>query len=313
VKKGKDTIITDLEEDILSVDSKKMNRPFRSWKSALKNWARRGPIEFRRLKAGDDCAFDFLREEGIETEVLGPLTTRVDGRDGLKFLGNPPKGVHAFEDGDAPDFTGLSASHTINGHSVILRMRYGRFRFLFAGDLNHEAETHLLKNSPGDLRSEVFKVPHHGSADFDRNFIKAVSPVISVISSGDENSRKEHIHPRATLVGALGRFSRIDEPIILITELVAFFNVEGFIAPKWHNMSATGAREAKKRGSKIVNIPERKSFFSFSRTAFGIVKIRTDGNRLLVYTNSGQDRKKEVYAFTASRPGQVRRVDVKRT
>ncbi len=55
-------------------------------------------------------------------------------------------------------------------------------------------------------------MPHHGSADFSGAFIKMVSPVVSVVSSGDESARKEYIHPRATLMGALGKHSRVDEP-----------------------------------------------------------------------------------------------------
>ena len=47
-------------------------------------------------------------------------------------------------------------------------------------------------------------MPHHGSADFSGAFLQAVSPVVSVVSSGDDTARKEFIHPRATLVGALG-------------------------------------------------------------------------------------------------------------
>ena len=35
-----------------------------------------------------------------------------------------------------------------------------------------------------------------------------------------------------------------------------------------------------------------------SRAAFGIVRVRTDGERLLVFTNSGQADLKEAYAFS---------------
>ena len=38
-------------------------------------------------------------------------------------------------------------------------------------------------------------------------------------------------------------------------------------------------------------------FFGFSRTAFGLVKTRTDGKRLLVYTDSGNVQMKEAYAY----------------
>jgi hypothetical protein len=51
--------------------------------------------------------------------------------------------------------------------------------------------------------------------------VQAVSPVVSVVSSGDENARKDYIHPRATLVGALGKWSRVPEPLVFVTELVA--------------------------------------------------------------------------------------------
>ncbi|HAP78492.1 MAG TPA: competence protein, partial [Acidimicrobiaceae bacterium] len=36
-----------------------------------------------------------------------------------------------------------------------------------------------------------------------------------------------YIHPRATLMGALGRYSRAAEPLVFVTELVAFFQLEG--------------------------------------------------------------------------------------
>ena len=71
-------------------------------------------------------------------------------------------------------------------------------------------------------------MPHHGSADFSGAFVQMVSPIISIVSSGDESAKKEYIHPRATLMGALGRHSRVDEPLIFVTELVAFFNLEGW-------------------------------------------------------------------------------------
>ena len=44
-------------------------------------------------------------------------------------------------------------------------------------------------------------------------------------------------------------------------------------------------------------VKKMKSFFGFSRTAYGIVRVRTDGERLLVFTNSGQADLKEAYAY----------------
>ena len=97
-------------------------------------------------------------------------------------------------------------------------------------------------------------------------------------------ARKEFIHSRATLMGTLGRCSRVDEPLIFVTELVAFFNVEG-----WARL--TDKNKDKKKAAR------RGQFFAFSRDAYGIVKTRTDGKRMLVYTDSGKTNMKEAYCY----------------
>ena len=287
------TILTGLVNNPLTVPDQEMNLPFREWKKALKDWDSRAGIEFRRLAFGDDDAFDFFTGDDLEISVLGPFLTKKGGVTGLTFLGNPPKGPRVGHDSlqlGEEGFTGLSASHTINGHSIVFRLRYGAFSYLFAGDLNDESSRILARSHQQgaiNLRSEVFKVPHHGSADFSGAFFQMVSPIISIVSSGDESARKEYIHPRATLMGALGRHSRVDEPLVFVTELVAFFNLEGF-----------ARLSDKKKDAK------RGEFFGFSRNAFGIVKTRTDGSRLLVYTDSGKANLKEAYAYSLDSNGQ---------
>jgi beta-lactamase superfamily II metal-dependent hydrolase len=291
-KVGTQTFLTGLETDLLKVPDTEMNAPFKEWKEALKEYNKRGKIEFRRLQFGDDQAFSFFNQGDLRIDVLGPLVTTVAGKPALRFLGNPPKGPRVGHESlslGEDDFKGHSASHTINGHSVVLRLAYGGFSYLFTGDLNGEASRFLTREHNAgrlNLKSEVFKVPHHGSADFSGAMFQAVSPVVSIVSSGDESARKEYIHPRATLIGALGRWSRVPEPLIFVTELVAFFNVEG-----WSRLADD--KKALKRGE----------FFGFSRTAFGMVKTRTDGKRLLVYTDSGNVQMKEAYAYALDSSG----------
>ncbi|HWH08943.1 MAG TPA: MBL fold metallo-hydrolase, partial [Candidatus Thermoplasmatota archaeon] len=282
-------VVVELEEDLLAVDDGKMNKPFLAWKAALGAYQKRAPIEFRRLAEGDDDAFAFLHDEGVAVEVLGPIETSVDGKPGLRFLGEP-KGPPG---GNAPRFGGYSASHTINGHSIVLRLAYGGFRFLFAGDLNEESQLDILTRSRDRLQADVFKVPHHGSADFSAGFLAAVAPVVSVVSSGDENARKEYIHPRATLMGALGRASRTAAPLVLVTELVAFFEEKGFVDPERHVMKDGEA--VIENGKAVTRRGVGSRFYAFRRTAFGMVKVRTDGRRLLVCTDSGNVQLKEAY------------------
>jgi beta-lactamase superfamily II metal-dependent hydrolase len=293
VKVGKDTLITALEEDLREFDPAEMNRPFRAWRKAIDTWtARYADTEMKRIESGMHDAFDFLAEDGIGVEVLGPIPQDHQGSSTLKFLGTPNKEIgtgHNPYELHEEKFKSLDASHTINGHSIVLKLTFGGFSFLLTGDLNDQAERILTRaHNRGDinLTSDILKTPHHGSADFSAAFLQAVAPVISVVSSGDESPEKEYIHPRATLIGSLGKHSRLAEPVILVTEMVAFFKLMG-------NSVTTPAKPGV--------APER--FFGFSRAAYGIVKIRTNGSRLLVYTNSGKDDLKEAYAFEIDEMG----------
>jgi len=292
VKAGEDTVITGLEEDLLAVPDNEMNDEFKAWKRALEAWqASGGPIEIRRLAKGDDDAFDFLADEQLGVEVLGPIERTVKGKPGLEFLrgpkGDDPMAHLGFEPGS------LSDSHTINGHSIVLRLTFGHYRMLFAGDLNNAVESALVADPAVDLEAEVFKVPHHGSHEFETPFLKATSPLVSVVSSGDERELTEHIHPRATLMNALGRCSRDDTSLVFVTELAAFFKLMG--------QSVT--TPPKGRG---------RPYFGFSRSAFGCVRVRTDGEHMLVFTDSGKRDFHEAYAYDATAPGVTARAELRK-
>jgi len=297
------TIITDLETDVTKVPDDQLNQYFERWKKALLGWEADGSeIEFRRLQKGDDDAFDFLSGEGIEVQVLGPILTTKGGVTGLRFLGEQPDGAQFGAQTPDAEFSGLSDAHTINGHSILLRLAFGNWRLVFAGDLNTQSEQTLVADAAAgklDLEAEVLKVPHHGSGEYSTGFLQAVRPLVSVVSSGDENARKEYIHPRATLMNALGRYGRNDAAVVFVTELVAFFEMVGWVRPDEKN----GIDDKPPK-------PEEKDFFAFRRTAYGQVRVRTDGKRLFVYTNSGQKDLKEAYAFTATKPGEANPADV---
>jgi hypothetical protein len=143
-----------------------------------------------------------------------------------------------------------------------------------------------------DLAADFLKAPHHGSADFATTFLEKVRPVVSVVSSGDENERVEYIHPRATLVGALGRYSRVRRPLVFITEMVAFLKTMGY------------ARLVDKN-DKPKPLPKGRRFFSFKRETYGVVHLSFNKERMLVFTHSGKRDLKEAYAYTVDPGGQV--------
>ncbi|HEX8553467.1 MAG TPA: MBL fold metallo-hydrolase [Sphingomonas sp.] len=285
--------LTGLVDDPAAVPAADRNEPFTDWVETLEVWDERtlrvtgSPIERRRIDQGAQRAFDFLAEEGLSVQLLGPIAMEVDGGLALPFLRDPPDDAKLMLGTVEPARRGSpSASHTINGHSINFRLTHGNVRMLFTGDLNQEAGRRMREALPAaSLQAEILKAPHHGSADFDMALLEAVSPVVSLISSGDERTAKEYIHPRATLVAALGKASRTTPGVIFCTELAAFFSVVGYVddpRPKRHGR-----------------------VFAFERTNFGIAHVRTDGERVLAFTHSGRAFMNEAYRFTVSPSGEV--------
>ena len=236
----------------------------------------------RRLSIGDHGAFDSFRPT-IDIEVLGPVAEQVDNAPALRYFNS-------------------SASHTINGHSIVLRLGYENVHFLLGGDLNTHAEEHLRHHIEGEpdlsLRSEILKVPHHGSHEYEQEFLDAVNPVVSVVSSGDETASKDYVHPRANLMAALGRASRGPEPLVFVTELAAFFAYRKGIQPESHR-KAVGGLEDKPKGER------QPFFFAHERLVFGVVRVRTDGTRVMVVTESANSNVKEAYAFLVDNSGNI--------
>lgn len=294
--RGNGLAIVGLVEDLTKVAVSRLNVPFKSWVKSLKHWQKRAPIDFKRLAQGNKQEFAFLKSEGIKVEVLGPtektVTVRGKRKKALEFFRKPPKDANISVDGFDPADRKFDAGHTINGQSITLRITYGNVRFFLGGDLNQESMAVLNKKyTKSQLQSEILKVPHHGSADFDHSLLKKISPVISMISSGDESSRKEYIHPRATLLGTLGKIGRNAVSLVFSTELTAFFAYRGL--------------------SK--SFKDNKTFHGFERTNFGIIHIRTDGERLLIFTHSGKEGMNEAYSLLVDKRHNVKmKKDIKR-
>ena len=79
-----------------------------------------------------------------------------------------------------------------NDYSVIVKATYKSNSFLFTGDAEKAVESEMLENG-ADLKADVLKVSHHGSATSSSiDFLDAVSPSYSVITCGMYN---DYGHP----------------------------------------------------------------------------------------------------------------------
>ena len=74
-----------------------------------------------------------------------------------------------------------------NDDSLVFKLSYGELDILFTGDIETNGEIRLIE-SQQDLRSEILKVPHHGSrTSSSARFIDFVQPLYAIFSLGKDN------------------------------------------------------------------------------------------------------------------------------
>ena len=166
-------------------------------------------------------------------------------------------------------------AHTINGHSVVLRLSVDEVSFLLSGDLNIEGSQHLLAHPQLAVRmsAHVLKCPHHGSHEFHCPFLEAVRPQISTISSGDA---PDHGHPRANFIAAVGLASRSSRPLVFSTEIAATFVADSETAAPADGTAIDGLDFSTAVGNEVA----RKRF---KLLLPGIINVRTDGKALYAF------------------------------
>ena len=83
------------------------------------------------------------------------------------------------------------AGPAFNNASVVLDLTTRGVRILLAGDIEPEAQQALLRNYP-DVRADVLKMPHHGSANQSEELFARLGARVATISDGKDN---DYGHP----------------------------------------------------------------------------------------------------------------------
>lgn len=244
---------------------------FRSfWDTAHKAHDREDLESAKRLVAGSVIkGFENKGTGKLSIEVLGPVP---HPNSGVRYLTLEEPPEREDKDQAPPHSFGYSHSHTRNGHSIILRMEFGKHSFLLGGDLNIPAEQLLMKHYDplNPFRVDVAKACHHGSSDFSPDFLKKVSPHATVISSGDN---KSFDHPMADALGALARHSRGTFPLLFSTEIGRAVTID-------------------KKTGKIKGIH------------FGLTNVRSNGKTLTMAQMKEQHDRTDVWdSYTVPYPG----------
>lgn len=291
VKHGSHTYITDLIPDLQSL--KALLSTMDQWEgrkkfpSMLDKGLNAGSFSnYRMLDVSDKYLPGHESGETVEFEILGPVTEKVNGKKALRWFGNPGR--------------------TKNGHSIVFRLRMNNVTVFMGGDLNIESSRLLLEHHTGlsaqpttaegevelvtaarpFLGCDVAKACHHGSADTLLPFIKSLNPAATVISSGDDES---YAHPRADAIGAIGKSSRGDRPLVLSTELARSAKevnkYPSALRKQLHELidsvQSAGTEAAKKKAKKKADEFAIKHL-GRSIAVYGAINLRTDGTRVVM-------------------------------
>lgn len=271
----------------LITNPEKLDGDCSAYPSTLYECLKKNPdVKFRMVSHRDRFLEGFGEDHLVNgrrfsIELLGPLLTEVDGIPALKTISDPGKDK--------------------NGHSVLMKLVYGKARIILGGDINEEFGEMIYEhyrpsgNEIHPLQADVAKACHHGSNYFHYGYVQAVNALATVISSGDDEN---YSHPRPDALGAFGKCGYGDKPLIFSTEL-ARSNKEitrkkldevsqligkvKTIESELKKLSGSDQPDdlAKTRKQKSALTAANKKINSFL-TKYGMINLRTDGEKMII-------------------------------
>jgi beta-lactamase superfamily II metal-dependent hydrolase len=228
---------------------------------------------------------------GVAIRILAPFETMVSGQPAL----------HNYSS---------STSKNTNGNSLLLRLDYGRTRILLTGDLNTDSQHSLLEDYAGnrmEFLCDVAKACHHGSDDVSYEFLSAMRPAVTVISSGDNEG---HDHPRPGIVAASATTGHLEisqdqivTPLVYSTELARSINLgkptkvtvtrddeTTTIETTKLNTIEIEAKTTKAGDLRPTTVARRLDRTQIvTGLIYGLVNVRTDGKTILCATLNEKD------------------------
>ncbi|MCB0713104.1 MAG: MBL fold metallo-hydrolase [Ignavibacteriae bacterium] len=269
---------------------KKPSRPFEPKSFApLARLVGKIPKHVRSISASDQFLPGYDQNSNVVIRVLGPILEHINsGKVGLRELG--------------------SESITCNGHSIVLRIDYGKSRILLTGDLNTISQRLLLSyHDLLEFSVDVAKGCHHGSDDIDIRFVRAMKARSTIVSSGDN---EDYAHPRPRVMGASARYGREAKsvkghtlpPLLYSTELarsvqLAYADTVRSVSDRTRQIECKDAElKSVERGAKFIrmeNLPVATDLI------YGLINVRTDGERIMCAYMKEQSQDFDVQVFQA--------------
>ncbi|MET2986490.1 ComEC/Rec2 family competence protein [Aureibaculum conchae] len=303
------TIFTDKQSFVNALDKNKYPQLQGEWGSFIEELIDSDAAEninilgYDSTIGGDQYMPNYApNESDVHIKVLGPIQDKNNNDD-----------IELFDLG--------SHSKNTNGNSIVLSLKYKQFKLLLTGDLNKPSQDLLSQyHDKKEFASDVAKACHHGSEKVSYKFLEHVNAAATIISSGDNES---HAHPTPNLMAmaAITGFKTtygdsLKTPLIYATEIARSMRIGTPLSaninhPKdnniannlvinnlseiWVNYKRTNAGDLK--AAKKLRTLDRLTVVD--GIIYGLVNVRTDGNKILIAVLSEKGHKWDYKTFNS--------------
>jgi beta-lactamase superfamily II metal-dependent hydrolase len=158
----------------------------------------------------------------------------------------------------------------------------------------------IVVKARGHFQADITKACHHGSHHFSESFLKAINAIVTVVSSGDEES---YAHPRPDALGSFGKYGRGLRPLIFSTELARntkeFTHIwKYFEELKDYEAKLAAATTEVEKARLTKAMQERKDR---NVAVYGMITLRTNGEKVVMAQKlevpGGNDNKWDIHEF----------------
>ncbi|MGH1384240.1 SH3 domain-containing protein [Kordia sp.] len=320
-----DTVNTNAEMHTLIKRYKSSNKDYLKTLNAL--ISNNPDVKFTTLSIRDKYLDKFNSDSSIPIKILGPVTEKVkhlnkskDCLIRLKDEGKTKNGhsivlklhidkLRVLLGGDlntqSEDYL---LKHYTNTEKDVSKLENSISKLVSKGitiskknkqkllELQTELESIIIKGR-GHFESDITKACHHGSHHFSESFLKCLNSIVTVISSGDNDS---YAHPRPDALGAFGKYGRGERPLIFSTEIgrstAEFTHVEKYFEEISQLKNDIANEPSKREKKKIRKRLEKRKDRNVA--VYGMITVRTNGDKVYIAQKleaSSDDQKWDIH------------------
>lgn len=149
----------------------------------------------------------------------------------------------------------------------------------------------IVTRTKQHFEADIAKACHHGASDVLDSFHRAINPIATVISSGDNES---HSHPRPDALGSFGKAGRGSRPLIFSTELARSATEFSYPIEQYEKLKALEAKmnAATTKKAKEEFREQMEGLRDSNVAKYGMITVRTNGEQVIIAQKLEKERSK---------------------